>query len=247
MLLLMVWTSFGTSTIVSLLFQSLKSLDIKLSIMLVSRPDGNLRRLLAPLSNGCDVCDAQHRPEYYHCGSHVDGGWDVCKACHENGNTHCPIAGHDPLTRLESALWVPFRPRKDDIRQYVQARLERHELYPRLVRGGDRPKQEMIDAIIGEDSRFLIAKLHMNQLESLHTVREMKLAFSRPPENLEQSYERALQQLQALPPSRQQLAREALKWVAFGTRPFTAEQLEQAVLLSIEGEDARSGRCSTHV
>ena len=221
-----------------LLLQTLKSLDTKVSIMLVSRPDGSLRRLLAPLSNACDVCDAEHEPEYYHCESHIQGGWDVCKACYENGNPHCPTVRHNPLVRLESAMRVPFVPRKDDIRQYVQARLERHELYPRLVRGGDRPKQEMIDSIIGEDSRFLIAKLHMNQLDSLHTVREMKLAFSQPPVNLEQTYERALQQLQALPLSRQQLAREALKWVAFGTRAFTAEELEQAVLLSIEGEDA---------
>ena len=221
-----------------ILFQSLKSLDTKLSIMLVSRPDGNLRKLLAPLSNVCDVCNAPYMPEYYHCESHIDGGWDACKACHDKDNFHCPIAGHDPPTRLESAMRIPFRPREDDIRQYVQARLERHELYPRLVRGGDGSKQEMIDSIIGQDSRFLIAKLHMNQLDSLHTVKEMKLAFSQPPANLEQTYDRALQQLQSLPLARQRLAREALKWVAFGTRPFTAEELEQAVLLSIEGQNA---------
>ena len=221
-----------------LLLQKLKSLKSHISIMLVSRPDGVLGKLLAPLSNVCDVCDAENEPGYYHCDSHPEGGWDVCEMCYQKGDSHCPVPSHDPLFRLESSMRVPFQPRGDDIRQYIQTRLERHELYPRLIRGGERPKQDMINSIIGQDFRFLIAKLHMNQLDSLHTVKEMKLAFSQPPASLEQTYERALSQLQSLPPVRQQLAFEALKWVAYGMRPFTAEELEQAVLLSIEGQAA---------
>ena len=220
------------------LLEKLKSLDVKLSIMLISRPDATFRKLLAPLSNICDICDAEHEPVYYHCELHVHGGWDVCEACYKKGNSHCPVADHAPLVRLESSMRVAFKPRNDDIRQYVQSRLERHELYPRLIRGGDRSKQDMIDSIIGQDSRFLIAKLHMNQLDTLHTVKEMKHALSQPLATLEQTYDRALTQLQSLPSARQQLACQALRWVAYSIRALNAEELEQAVLLSIDGQDA---------
>ena len=116
-------------------FTSLRSLKFsdKISIILVSRPDISIRRLLAPLSHVCDICDDEEpKPRFYHCAAHADGGYDICESCYQSGLQHCPDEAHEAPILLLSANSQHFEPSTADINTYMQHRLQRHELWDKL-------------------------------------------------------------------------------------------------------------------
>jgi hypothetical protein len=140
-----------TQRLRSTFFKHLRSLECfeKLSIMLISRPDIEIKRLLAPLHHVCDVCNQEREPKLYHCDDHEDGGYDICVSCYGAGSARCPEASHAEPTLLHSSITKPFAPQVEDMELYVRHRLQQHDLWHRIQTRKDDLQHELIEMIVG--------------------------------------------------------------------------------------------------
>ncbi|KAJ6487291.1 ankyrin repeat domain-containing protein, partial [Mycena vulgaris] len=119
----------------------------------------------------------------------------------------------------------------EDIQAYINAQIK---LSPRLSKHVQRqPKLgEDIHSKISSksvDGMFLLAKLHIDSLSTKNTIREVREAMNALPESLYDSYEIAIQRIDAQSNADRKTAHSAITWVANAKRPLTVEELQVAL------------------
>ncbi|KAJ7444029.1 ankyrin repeat-containing domain protein [Mycena latifolia] len=121
---------------------------------------------------------------------------------------------------------------EDDIHQYVDKQIQKS---PRLSKHV-QTRPELHDEIKSEISRnadgmFLLAKLHTESLATKNTVKAVREALQHLPNNLNHTYEEAMNRIKNQNEDDTQLALQALTWVAYAKRPLSLAELQEALAI----------------
>ncbi|KAJ7241252.1 ankyrin repeat-containing domain protein [Mycena rebaudengoi] len=120
----------------------------------------------------------------------------------------------------------------EDIHCYVEAQIQNSFRLSKHVKA--RPElREEIKTKISEntDGMFLIAKLHIDSLATKSTVKAVRAALQNLPEDLEQTYDEAMEQINAQNKEDREIARRTLIWVANAKRSLTVVELQEALAI----------------
>ncbi|MCJ1465053.1 hypothetical protein MMC07_003669 [Pseudocyphellaria aurata] len=204
----------------------------------------------------CDNCRRSDLRVYFHCGICKDGEFDLCEKCVEKGMT-CQDPSH---TILEpSRVEVEVRATDDEIRGYVRAMIDgelRQEdsegfrdprVHPnklgtsRLAKklAKDQSLLEKIPAAVieGAKGKFLLAKLYMDSLVAMRTLKEIKDTLNSFPDSWNEYYEKRMKErVDGQKDEKDRaLALKILSLVTSARRPLTLTELQHA--LAIEPGD----------
>ncbi len=78
-------------------------------------------------------------------------------------------------------------------------------------------------------ARFLLAKLYMDHLASIDSVRGVLNALRKTPDDLTSTYDQAMQRINSQSATRMTMAKEVLKWVLLAKRPLQGREMEHAI------------------
>ncbi|KAJ7440422.1 ankyrin repeat domain-containing protein [Mycena latifolia] len=121
---------------------------------------------------------------------------------------------------------------EDDIRRYVDKQIRKS---PRLSKHV-QTRPELHDEIKSEissnaDGMFLLAKLHTESLAAKNTIKAVREALQHLPQNLNHTYEEAMNRIKNQNEEDRQLAIQALIWVAYAKRPLSVAELCEALAI----------------
>lgn len=137
---------------------------------------------------------------------------------------------------LIDAIRIEIEPSDDDIRKYLEQRLAKWDTLKNHVKKDPGLHNKIIDSIVAKAKRmFLLARLYMESLMRLITLRKIKAALTLLPEGLDDMYDDALQRIKAQDSESALLAMKILSWTYFAVRPLTLEELRHA--LAVEPGD----------
>ncbi|KAJ7241261.1 ankyrin repeat-containing domain protein [Mycena rebaudengoi] len=137
-----------------------------------------------------------------------------------------------PEAFFSTALVLEISAKDEDIRSYVRAQIQSGFRLSKHVRA--RPKlREEIETKIAEnaDGMFLIAKLHIDSLATKSTIKAVRDALQNLPEDLEHTYDEAMDWIEAQTKDDREIARRTLIWVANAKRPLTVFELQEALAI----------------
>ncbi|KAJ7241273.1 ankyrin repeat-containing domain protein [Mycena rebaudengoi] len=137
-----------------------------------------------------------------------------------------------PEPFFSTALVLEISAKDEDIRCYVKAQIQSGFRLSKHVRA--RPElREEIETKIAEkaDGMFLIAKLHIDSLATKSTVKAVRDALQNLPEDLEHTYDEAMDRIEAQNKDDREIARRTLIWVANAKRPLTVSELQEALAI----------------
>ncbi|KAJ6564609.1 ankyrin repeat-containing domain protein [Mycena capillaripes] len=140
---------------------------------------------------------------------------------------HCRVSSLPKLEILE------IHANDDDLRKYVHAQIQ---ISPRLSKHVQkRPElREEIDAKISGrtvDGMFLLAKLHIESLSTKNTIKAIRDALNSLPKDLYDSYNIAMQRIEAQNEEDRNTAHSALMWVANAKRPLKVSEITAALAI----------------
>ncbi|KAJ7351586.1 hypothetical protein DFH08DRAFT_993239 [Mycena albidolilacea] len=117
----------------------------------------------------------------------------------------------------------------EDIQKYINAQIDLSDLcedgQSQSNLQGEIHKK-IIDAVGG---MFLLAKLHVESLNTKYTIKAVREALNALPEDLYASYDIAMQRIDAQNTGAREIARSIITWVANAKRPLTVEELQVAL------------------
>ncbi|KAJ6535641.1 hypothetical protein B0H19DRAFT_847851, partial [Mycena capillaripes] len=119
----------------------------------------------------------------------------------------------------------------DDIRQYVNTQIDTSRLSKHISR---RPelRDEITSTIIEIANEIvLLAKLHIESLNTKNTIKAVREALQHLPTNLHATYDEAVSRIKAQNIDDRQLALKTLTWVAYAERLLTVGELEEALAI----------------
>lgn len=93
----------------------------------------------------------------------------------------------------------------------------------------------MICKLMG--ARFLLLRLHMDSLASHETMKEVRKQLHSLPEELDLTYEDAVNRILAQKQSLQNLAIQSLSWISHAVRPLTLAELSHAISIQVGETD----------
>ncbi|KAJ7249840.1 ankyrin repeat-containing domain protein [Mycena rebaudengoi] len=138
----------------------------------------------------------------------------------------------EPETFFPNTPSLEIRATEEDIRHYAEGqiqdspRLSKHvQLHPEL-------REEIETKIISNvDGMFLLAKLHLDSILTKHTVKAIRLVLQNLPEDLEHTYNEAMDRIEAQSKEDKAIAQLALTWVANAKRPLSVAELLEAIAI----------------
>ncbi|MCJ1263555.1 hypothetical protein MMC22_003425 [Lobaria immixta] len=156
----------------------------------------------------CNNCGRDDIRVYFHCGICKDGKFDLCEVCAGKGIT-CLDPSH---TFLEpSRVEVEVRATDDEIREYVRAvidgemqqedsegfrdsrvhpnKLGTSRLAKKLAKDPSLFERVPAAVIKGAQGKFLLAKLYMDSIVAMRTLKEIKDTLNTFPDNWNKFYE----------------------------------------------------------
>ncbi|KAF8207721.1 ankyrin repeat-containing domain protein [Mycena galopus ATCC 62051] len=138
-----------------------------------------------------------------------------------------------PDTSFPSLEILDIRAMQEDIREYVDAQID---LSPRLsmhVQKYPSLRDDIHTKISSRtvDGMFLLAKLHIESLSTKSTTKAVREALNNLPKQLNDSYDIAMQRIEAQDEEDRRAARSALIWVSNAKRPLTAAELRTALAI----------------
>lgn len=138
---------------------------------------------------------------------------------------------------LTDAVRIEIQPSDDDIRKYLEQRLKKWESMKNHIKKDPSLSSTIVDSIVIKARRmFLLARLYMDSLMRLITLRKIKAALTLLPEGLDDMYDDTLERIQAQDSECASLAMKVLSWAYFALRPLNLEELQHA--LAIEPGDS---------
>ncbi|KAJ7270955.1 ankyrin repeat-containing domain protein [Mycena rebaudengoi] len=162
--------------------------------------------------------------------------------------TSRPNVGPEAFFTTASVLEISAK--DEDIRCYVEAQIQNSFRLSKHVKA--RPElHEEIETKIAENAdgmyvlmtksieifitskclffRFLLAKLHLDSLAAKNTVKAVRDALQSLPKDLEETYNEAMDRIEAQNKDDREIARRTLIWVANAKRPLTVLELQEAL------------------
>ncbi|KAJ7241278.1 ankyrin repeat-containing domain protein [Mycena rebaudengoi] len=136
-----------------------------------------------------------------------------------------------------TASVVEIRAKKEDIRRYVEAQTRNSFRLSKHVKARPELRDE-IETKIAEnaDGMFLLAKLHIDSLTTKSTVKAVRDALQNLPEDLEHTYDEAMDRIEAQNKDDREIARRTLMWIANAKRPLTVFELQEALAIGTESK-----------
>ncbi|KAJ7270947.1 hypothetical protein C8J57DRAFT_1468148 [Mycena rebaudengoi] len=137
-----------------------------------------------------------------------------------------------PEAFFSTALVLEISAKDEDIRSYIKAQIQNSFRLSKHVRARPELRGE-IETKIAEnaDGMFLIAKLHIDSLATKSTVKAVRDALQNLPEDLEHTYDEAMDRIEAQNKDDREIARRTLIWVANAKRPLTVFELQEALAI----------------
>ena len=218
----------------------------KTNLMITSRDLDSIEELFASETD-CDGCEEEDIQIIHHCRQCADYSFDLCKSCHEKGET-CPNEDHYS-TKKFAAVTIDIRATKSDVRNYVQWRIDNE---PRLLDSVKKKKglREEIAATLVQQSNgmFLLARLHMDALATKRTSKAIQETLQNLPTGIRDTYEQAMSRIEEKNnDDDREMAMNLLLWIAFARRPLTVSEIEHATSIrpnirEIDSDDVISAK-----
>ncbi|KAJ7271001.1 ankyrin repeat-containing domain protein [Mycena rebaudengoi] len=138
-----------------------------------------------------------------------------------------------PEAFFPTALVLEISAKDEDIRCYVKAQIQNSFRLSKHVRVRPELHKEIETKIAkNADGMFLLAKLHIDSLATKSTVKAVREALQSLPEDLEHTYDEAMERIEAQNKDDREIARRTLIWVAYAKRPLTLFQLQEALAIN---------------
>ncbi|KAF7369563.1 ANK-REP-REGION domain-containing protein [Mycena venus] len=119
-----------------------------------------------------------------------------------------------------------------DIQVYINAQIESSPHLSKHIRRKPELQEEILTKVIDTaDGMFLLAKLYVQFLSTKNTIGHVREALKEPPKNLYDSYDLAMQQIEAQNEDNRKTAHSTLIWVANAKRPLTVSELTVALAI----------------
>lgn len=200
----------------------------KVNIMVTSRPLESIQELFSSIYGiSCDGCEEERLRLIYHCKQCLGRGFDLCDTCHGQEMT-CPHEGHYIVKQFGSHQ-IDIGATESDVRLYVEDRVD-HE--PRLMENVAKKlalREEISSAIVQQSNgMFLLAKLHMDSLATKRTPKAVQEALQRLPTGIADTYDQAMQRIEATNEEDRNVAMRFLLWITFAARPLSVREIEHA-------------------
>ncbi|KAJ7218722.1 ankyrin repeat-containing domain protein [Mycena rebaudengoi] len=139
-----------------------------------------------------------------------------------------------PETFFPTASVLEIHAREEDIRCYIDAHIRTSSRLSKHVQARPELRAEIESKIIGNvDGMFLLAKLHLDSLAIKTTVNAVRDALKNLPEDLEHTYNEAMDRIEAQNKDDREIARQALIWVANAKRPLSVHELCEALAIKL--------------
>ncbi|KAJ7271005.1 ankyrin repeat-containing domain protein [Mycena rebaudengoi] len=135
-----------------------------------------------------------------------------------------------PKSFFPTAPVVEIRAQEEDICRYIGAQIQNSFRLSKHVKARPELSEEIeIKIAKNTDGMFLIAKLHIDSLATKSTVKAVRDALQNLPEDLEHTYDEAMDRIKAQNKEDREIARRTLIWVANTKRPLTVFELQEAL------------------
>ncbi|KAJ7436966.1 hypothetical protein B0H11DRAFT_2362535 [Mycena galericulata] len=119
-----------------------------------------------------------------------------------------------------------------DIQAYINAQIKSSPHLSKHTRKKPELREEILRKVIDTaDGMFLLAKLYVQHLSTKNTIGHVREALKEPPKGIYDSYDIAMQQIEAQNPDNRNTARSTLIWVANAKRPLTVSELTVALAI----------------
>ncbi|KAJ7291361.1 ankyrin repeat-containing domain protein [Mycena rebaudengoi] len=129
---------------------------------------------------------------------------------------------------------LEIRAREEDICRYIEAHIQTSSRLSKHVRVRPELRVEIESKIISNvDGMFLLAKLHMDSLAIKNTVKAVRDALRNLPEDLEHTYNDAMDRIESQNKDDKEVALRALIWVANAKRPLSVHELCEALAIEL--------------
>ncbi|EFX01309.1 nacht and ankyrin domain containing protein [Grosmannia clavigera kw1407] len=133
---------------------------------------------------------------------------------------------------------IDIKATDDDVRRYVEARIEQKKSLSGHVRSTPSLREEISETITRNcQGMFLLAQLHMDSLARKLNIRGVRAALRSLPIELDETYEQALQRIKTLDEEKTSLAYRVLYWISYSYRPLTVAELKHALATEPDDDD----------
>ncbi|KIM87085.1 hypothetical protein PILCRDRAFT_64497, partial [Piloderma croceum F 1598] len=136
-----------------------------------------------------------------------------------------------PLAVIEQILLgeksIDIRAHEEDVRKYVKHRIDiLDKSRASIFAGGEEVKDKIC---INVRDMFLLAKLHMDALETKNTIKAVRDALDVLPAELDDTYREAMDRIAQQSRDDEALAKRVLMWITYAERPLSLMELRHAV------------------
>lgn len=137
---------------------------------------------------------------------------------------------------LHDAVKLQLEPHDGDIRNYLEQRLKQWVLLKSHLRKDPSLHERIIESIMQKArSMFLLARLYIETLTRLITLRKVKSALKTLPDGLESMYHSVMRRIHGQDTELVILGLNVLSWIYYAKRPLTLIELQHA--LAVEPSD----------
>ncbi|KAF7365819.1 Ankyrin repeat domain-containing protein [Mycena venus] len=121
--------------------------------------------------------------------------------------------------------------RAEDLLRYVDGQIDSSPRLSKYVQSQPALREDIHSKISSHtvDGMFLLAKLHIESLATKNTIKAIRAALNSLPHTLRDSYNVAMQRIEAQSEEDRKTARLAIIWVANAKRPLTVEEIQAAL------------------
>ncbi|KAB2576395.1 putative ankyrin repeat protein [Lasiodiplodia theobromae] len=165
--------------------------------------------------------------------SFVKAGCKVCVTSRDIPEIRGPLST-DKQVNIKSAS-------REDLATYIKARFAESDFCDALAAIDD-----IVDAVILKaDGIFLLAKLFLDQLLELSTLRKIRKTVKSLPESVKEAFQTSLERIDAQPKDRRGLAHRLIRWITHSHRRLKANEIMHAFAVEEDemGDDIDEENC----
>ncbi|KAF7356057.1 ANK-REP-REGION domain-containing protein [Mycena venus] len=144
---------------------------------------------------------------------------------------------HITLPSLRYTTNLEIRAPDEDIRKYVNQRIQAHSRLSLHVKTSPELREQIITTILKSvDGMFLLAKLHTESLVAKTTVKSVRETLENLPKDLDAAYKNTMDRINQQQTGDKELALAALTWIANAKRVLTVAELREALAVKAGAE-----------
>ncbi|KAI9770214.1 MAG: hypothetical protein M1839_003242 [Geoglossum umbratile] len=131
---------------------------------------------------------------------------------------------------FEKAARVEIRASDEDVRRYLEGRIERERRSVRHVRADLALQKTIIDTIVEKaKGMFLLAQLYMDSLVKKQNRRDIRIALKNLPKELDDTYDEAMRRIENQDKEDVKLAKQVLCWISYSFGPLAVIEIQHAL------------------